>query len=703
MFNINRYIHRDVSWLAFNHRVLQEARDPRVPLLERVKFLAIYSSNLNEFYRVRVANIRNLMEVSKKTKKQLDFDPEVVFEQVQRTIVEQQIEFTNIFEREIVPELRNQNIYFLRRLELDEMQKAFVKDYFDTNLSPFVQPILLVKQKIKPFLNNAALYLAVTLTEKQEKTSCSEPKTDKILERTNHKLAYAIVKIPSDYTPRFIKIPNTDPTSDKQYVIMLDDVVRHYLPYLFPGYHIKDSHAFKITRDAELYIDNEFTGDLIDQIQQSLVKRNVGPPSRFAFDREISPQCLDFLMEMFGLDNADAFYSGRYLNNFDFFTFPDFGKKNLKDEDLPELPHRVLDAAVSIFDAIGEGDHLLNFPYQSYDYVVRFFEEAANDPAVQTIKLTQYRVASRSRIMVALLAAVAAGKEVTVFVEVKARFDEESNLRWARQLQDAGATVLFSHAGIKVHAKVAVVTRLENGAQRDYCYLSTGNFNEKTARSYVDYGYFTANPVIGQDIHKLFFYLQTKRRTNGSDQFDKLLVGQFNMYARIVELIDNEILNAQQGKPARIILKLNSLEDKPLIDHLYAASQAGVQVQLIVRGICCVQAGVPKLSENITVISIIDRFLEHQRIYCFYNNGDEKIYLASADWMTRNMHFRIETAFPIEDPKIRVIIQEQIRIQLADNLKARIVEPNLRNRYVSTDTQKPVRAQLATYNYLRDL
>jgi polyphosphate kinase len=703
-----QYIQRDISWLAFNHRVLQEAQDMSVPLLERIKFLAIYSSNLNEFYRVRVSSLRNLAAASKKTRKELDFDPEKVFLEVRKMIAEQQLEFGRIFDREIVPELRKNNIHLMRRLELDEQQKAFVEAYFHSKMSPFVQPVLVVKQKIRPFLNNAALYLAVTLTEKtnekatenkNEKDNKNEKEDNKKEKKNKQKAIYAIVKIPSDYLSRFLVLPSKDETQNC--VIILDDVVRHCLPLIFPGYDIHNSYAIKLTRDAELYIDNEYAGDIIEKISTSLAKRNVGPAARFAYDREMPEKILLYLTECFGIELSDCFPAGRYLNNFDFFGFPDFGLSQLKDDVLKPLPHKVLQAAPNIFDAIAAQDHLLHFPYQSYDYVVRFFEEAANDPNVQSIRLTQYRVSDRSRIMEALIQASRNGKEVMVFVEIKARFDEESNLRWANTLKDAGAKVLFSHPGIKVHAKIAVITRREGDTTRDYCYLSTGNFNEKTAKTYVDFGYLTANKQITQDAQQLFMYLQIRRRD--SVRFQSLLVGQFNLYPTIIELLQNEITRAKKGLDAYILLKLNSIEDLEIISMLYDASKAGVKIDLIVRGICCVRAGIKGLSENIKIYSIIDRFLEHHRIYYFGTGERARIYLASADWMTRNLHRRIETAFPIVEPSVRIIIDALLKIQLDDNLKTRYLEADLQNRYKTTNAHEPIRAQTATYTYLKDI
>jgi len=435
------YINRDISWLSFNYRVLQEAKDPSVPLFEKIKFLAIYSNNLDEFFRVRVAQLRNLVRVSKKTRKSLDFDPESILNEVHKIVNEQQEEFSRIFEKEIIPELEKQNIHLLHFYELNEEQKEFVENYFQDNMLPFVQPVLLVGKKVRPFLNNAALYLAIAMREK------GKPKSGR---------TYAVVKIPSDHLPRFIMLPSVD----GQYnLILLDDVVRYSVEWLFPGYEIIDSFSTKLTRDAELYIEDEFSGDLIEKIKHSLTKRDVGPASRFVYDRTMPQDMLAFMMEVFELTSFDLLPEGRYHNNFNFFKFPNFGMNYLLNSPMPPLPYWPLEDAEDYYQAIQERDHLLHMPYQSYESVVRFFEESAKDPKVTHIKIVQYRVAKVSRIMNALIQAVQAGKQVSVFIEVKARFDEEANLKWGEKLEKAGVTVHYSFPGVKVHSTLALVGR----------------------------------------------------------------------------------------------------------------------------------------------------------------------------------------------------------------------------------------------------
>lgn len=672
-------IHRDISWLSFNYRVLQEAKDPNVPLLERLKFLAIYSNNLDEFFRVRVANHRNLLRVGRKTREEFDYDPKALLKQITKIVNKQQEEFSDIFENQIIPELKNHWIFLKRRLELGKKQRAFVEEYFEQNMLPYVQPVLLVKGKIRPFLVNAALYLMVNLRDKQK-----------------GKTYYAIVKLPSDHLPRFIRLPSLN---GRRELIMLDDIVRHTLSRMFPGYDILDTYSFKLTRDAELYIDDEFSGDLTTKIRNSLAKRQVGPPSRFVYDREMPKELLEFAIEMFHLKKEDLLVEGRYHNNFDFFGFPDFGLVELKNKPLPPLPYPALEDAEDFYGAIKECDHLVAPPYHSYESVIRFFEEAARDPQVTHIKITQYRVAKKSRIMNALMDAVKAGKQVFVFIEIKARFDEKANLEWGEKLEKAGIHVQYSMPGLKVHSKMALVRRLEEDGLKFYTYLSTGNFHEVTAKIYGDLGLFTVDERLTSEVARLFTFLETKKRPEQG--FEHLLVGQFNLRPELERMIDHEIKQAKKGKPSGITLKMNGIQDERMIKKLYQASKAGVPVKLIVRGICSIVPGVPEVSENIEAISIVDRYLEHARIFIFHNNGKKDILLSSADWMTRNLSWRIEAIFPIFDPDIRQQILEMVDIQLRDNTKARIIDPEMKNEYRQDENDILIQSQIETYFYFK--
>ncbi len=678
------YIHRDVSWLSFNYRVLQEAKDPRVPLFERIKFLAIYSSNLGEFFRVRIANHRNVMRASKKSRKKLNYKSGAVLKELLKIVNEQLLEFSSIFENQIIPQLKEHNINLLKRTQLNEAQLEFIEEFYKENLIPYVQPVLLDKHKIKPFLQSGSLYLALHMVDKED--SLKLPK-------------YAIVNIPSNHVKRFLELPSQEEGAHD--IIMLDDIVRHSIQSIFPGFEILDTYSMKLTRDAELYIDDEYAGNLVNKIRKSLKKRNVGVASRLVFDREVPSHLLDYLKEVLDLTKYDLLPEGRYHNNFDFFGFPDFGKKKLKDKKLSPIVYQELEKSNSIFDKIKERDYLVHVPYHTFESVIKFFEDAAVDPAVTAINIIQYRVGSKSRIMRALMKAVSNGKHVSSFIEVKARFDEEANLDWGEKLEDAGVNVNYSLPGLKVHSKLANVVRVEDGKEVIYSFLGTGNFHEKTAKLYSDVGLLTSNQEIGKECIALFKYLETKEPPKLT--FTHLAVGKFNLNERLHALVDFEIEQAKQGKKAEIILKMNSLQDREMINRLYVASQAGVQVKLIIRGICSLVAGVAGFSENISVISIVDRYLEHARIFVFHARGEVKTYCSSADWMYRNLHARIETMFPIYDERCKSIIHELLSLQLNDNVKARILDESQSNTYKKTESKDIIQSQIETYNYIKHI
>lgn len=672
------YIDRDLSWLSFNYRVLQEARDPSVPLFERIKFLGIYSSNLDEFFRVRVASIKGLIRLGKSAKRALGFSPEEILEKVNETVINQQIEFTEIYQKHIISLLEAININILKISELNDGQKDFLDSYIEEKLIPYLQPILIVKHKIRTFLINNALYLAVVLGTK------GTPR-------------YAVVRIPSDRFPRFIQLPTDD--NGRKDIIMLDDIVRFALTNLFPGYKVLDSFSFKITRDAELYLEDEYSGDIITKIKAGLDKRSFGRGTRFVFDRSIPENFLKFFMEAFSIKTQDLQPEGRYHNNFDLFKFPDFNLTHLKDTPLPALKHKAFEMGQTMYEVISNKDQMLHYPYQRYSYVIRLLEQAVHDPNVTHIKILQYRVAKNSQIIAALRSAIEAGKQVMVFVELKARFDEEANIHWAEQLEEWGATVKYSLPEIKVHSKLLQFTRHENGIDKEYCYLSSGNFNEQTANIYEDFGFFTADKRITDEVSQIFQYLESD--TMPAKPFQHLLVGQFRMRRNIYDMIEREIENARIGIKAAITLKLNSIQDERIIDLLYAASKAGVKIKMIVRGICSLVPGIKGFSENIEVISIIDRFLEHSRIYIFHNGGDDKIYLSSADLMTRNLYHRIECAFPIYDKDLRKEIFDFMQIQFNDNVKARILDAEMSNKYKLDEAKRPYRSQIEAYKYYK--
>ena len=680
METITPYVHRDISWLEFNYRVLQEAKDPTVPLLEKLKFLAIYSSNLDEFFRVRVANHRNLLRIGKKTRRDLGFEPKSLLRQILNIVSDQKAEFSNIFFSQILPKLGKEGIHLIRRQEMNAEQMEFIENYFTENMLPFVQPVLLNKQKIKPFLNNGALYLALHLKDLK-----------------NEEKRLAIVKVPSNELKRFIELPYEN---EKEHVIiMIDDVVRHCISWIFPGYDIIESYSIKLTRDAELYIDDEFSGDLLSKIKNSIKKRKIGPASRLVYDKSMPQDFLKALLKIFDLTDYDLLPEGRYHNNSDFFKFPSFGRKYLTESPITRIKIDELEDPNRIFPAIDIKDHLIHPPYHSYLSVVNFFEAAALDPDVTHIKIVQYRVAAESRIMKALIKAASLGKQVFAFIEVKARFDEEANLAWGERLEAAGVKVHYSIPGIKVHAKIATVIKQTPDGQKTYCYLSTGNFHEKTANVYSDFGIFTSDSRITKDAIKLFNFLESMDRTG--IQFDHLKVGQFNMTPDLISSIENEIINAKKGKKAKIFLKMNSLQDPKMINLLYRASQAGVKIKMIVRGICSLVPKVDMFSENIEAYSIVDRFLEHARVFIFHNNGDPKYFMSSADFMYRNLYKRIEVVFPIYDDNIKKHLKNLMELQLKDNVKSRSLNYNETNVYKREKDKLQIRSQMETYAYIK--
>ncbi len=668
-------IHRDISWLSFNYRVLQEAKDSSVPLFERIKFLGIYSSNLDEFFRVRVASIKTLIRLGNKTKKKMDFPPDLVISKIREIVTRQQLEFDEIYKNQIIPALQDCNIWILSPAELNNHHKKFLLDFYREKLIQHIQPVLLVKNKIRTFLSDNVLYLAVKL-----KTSGNSNR-------------YAVVRIPTEKFSRFIALPSDG--SSKKEIIFLDDIVRFCLPFLFPGYSVQHSFSIKLTRDADIYIEDEYSGNLIEKIRKGIAKRKIGKGTRFSYDRKIEPQTLDFLIAALHIKESDLQAEGRYSNNFDFKNFPDFGLTQFQDKDLIPLSHKNLDGVKKMFAAIENMDHLLHFPYQKYEYVIRFLEFAARDPKVTDIKIVQYRAARDSRIVAALRSAIQEGKNVMVFMEVKARFDEEANLYWAERLESWGAKVIYSFPDLKVHAKLLLVKR----KSKSFAFLGTGNFNEDTAAVYSDFGLFTADKRLTKEVEMVFNYLEFNKRPD--KPFEHLLVGQFKMRRNIYRLIEQEIEFAKEGKKAEITLKLNSIQDPRMISKLYDASNAGVRIRMIVRGVCSLVPQMKGFSENIEVISIVDRFLEHTRIYKFLNNGDNKIFLSSADFMTRNLFYRIECAFPVYDEKIKNEINNFLNAQFMDNVKARIIDEKQLNKYKKDEKSPPCRSQLLMYDYFK--
>lgn len=674
------FINRELSWLAFNYRVLQEARDKKVPLLERIKFMAIFSSNLDEYFKVRVDTLKRLKKLKRKTIEKLDEDPAETLNLVLDEVKKQQIEFGEVFRDSILADLKKENIHLLTESDLSSTQKKFVKAYFEENLQPILLPMVMDNTETHFFLKDQTVYLGVQM---------SSPKKEGIKPEQN-----ALLEIPTKkHGSRFIKLPAE---KNNQYVMFIDDVIRTCLPLLFPEYTQFETHAVKVSRDAELDIEEDVSANLMSKIKKGLKKRELGIPARLLYDPETPQSLLDAIMDHTGITTEELVEGSKYHNFRDFFGFPDFDLPTLKYNPQPILVHPLLEKEPSIIKAMQKQDYMVHYPYQSFDYVLKLFNEAATDPAVTAISATLYRVADGSEIAKALAKAAKNGKLVTVVVELKARFDEESNIYWAGKLQKAGANVILGVPDLKVHSKLGLITRNENGKLVNYAYLSTGNYNEDTSKIYCDHALFTCDKRLTRDVEQVFNFFIDRQPDK---KFKHLLMAPINMRERFVDLINQEIKNAEQGLPASMILKMNALQDERMIRKLYAASQAGVKIELLVRGICCLQPGREGLSENIIVHSIVDRYLEHARVYIFHNNGEEKYYIASADWMTRNLNRRVEVGFPIFQQDLIDQIRTIIDLQRTDDTKSR----NVDNSYVATKSEGLIRAQYATYDYLRNL
>ncbi|MGH1438291.1 MAG: polyphosphate kinase 1 [Lewinella sp.] len=668
-----KYTSRDISWLHFNYRVLQEAMDKSVPLYERVKFLAIYSSNLDEFFRVRVAYLRSFKSLRKEDRKRLlDIKPKKVLKEILALVQWQQRQFGRVFREEVIPALQEEGIYLVTQDRIGAEQLKFIHQYFEEKVLPLLERKAYVEGEPAPFLENRQLYFVIDHGEEKP---------------------WEVVNIPSNLLPRFLVIPS----SNDDYVVMyLDDVIRAYLPQ-FLGEQEPRVYSVKVSRDAELYIDDEYSGDLLDKIKASLAEREVGLPTRFLFDQTMPESLVTNVRKAYGLSKYDMIPGGRYHNFNDFFGFPEpAGKEDLHDRKLIPLAHPRFENANHLLSAIRERDELLHFPYQEYNYIPQLIKEAAQDPDVHTLRITLYRVAAKSDVVDGLLQALALGKKVEVFVEAKARFDEAANLYWGEELKKAGADVRYSFPGIKVHTKLLLI---ECTKQRDVSYLGTGNFNEQTARLYADHALLTADEEMTFDVRQVFELLTGRLILPATKH---LLVAPFDLRNKLVKKINREIKHAKAGREAFIRLKMNSLEEQGMIEKLYQASNAGVKIQLIIRGICCLVPGVEGQSENIEVISILDRFLEHARIYYFFNDGKEELFTASADWMSRNLFRRVEVAIPIYDQRLRQELKDLLDIQWADNCKARIINAKQDDRYrLAAPDEAMRRSQVDYYEYLR--
>ena len=680
-----KYFKRDVSWLSFNYRVLMEAADRSLPVYERIRFLSIYASNLEEFYEVRVSEHRGDI-VRKNYADESAETSEERLENITREVNRQQQDFYRIFSEGILPELQRCKIYLYQDSVPEEFHRDFVYSYFSEEVFPFLSPVTIHKG-VKTFIRDRRLYLIVSMRNKVT----SEPH-------------YVLIKIPFSKVPRFITLPSY---GGMHYYMFVDDVIRANLPVIFPGYNVEGCYSIKISRDTDIYIDDKGgSKDFVNEIKARVSKRKIGALSRFMYDSAMPEDMLDYVCEALDIAGDDLIMGGRYMSLQDLVKLPNPVGAELEQAVPPPMRVPYLEEADSVFSAVIKRDILLHFPYQSFDYLLRFLMEAAFDPDVEEIKITQYRVAENSAVINSLISAAKNGKKVTVFVELKARFDEENNASTAERMEQAGIKIIYSIRGLKVHAKVAIIWRKDS--EPDFAYLSTGNFNEKTARIYSDMALLTCDNELISDLSNLFFVLERHdiARKDADDTikrhnvvFGSLLVARFNMVEEIICMIEREKEHVEQGRRGYIILKMNGLHDKQMIDALYSASEAGVEIDLIVRGICCLVPNQP-YSRNIRITRIVDMFLEHSRVWYFYNDGKEDLYLTSADWMRRNISRRIETAFPILCPEIKAEITDILKIQLQDNVKACVLDENLNNVF-KRDDMPSVRAQQAICEYIK--
>ncbi|MDR0422756.1 MAG: polyphosphate kinase 1 [Proteiniphilum sp.] len=682
------YFNRDISWLSFNYRVLLEARDECLPVYERIKFLAIYSSNLEEFYKIRVSGYHSSLLESFNRHGSVEEAMEAIA-RINAEVTAQEKEYYRIFNSMILPELERNGIILCRTDRVEPFHREYVEKYFSEEVFPYLQPMIIQKDDIHSFIQDSRIYQVISLL-----------KRGMTPERQHY--TYAIMKIPCTRVPRFIELPSHN---GKHYIMFVDDVIRTNMQSLFPGYRIVDCFSIKISRDADFSLEDEDRKDIAEEILRKVRKRKIGAVTRFQYDREMPDYFLQYLCEAYEIVEDELLPSGRYLDLADLSSLPCPSGSGPSERTPPPLRVPELEAGNSILRVLRRRDVLLHFPYQSFDYLLRFLLQAAFDPKVLEIKVTQYRVAENSAVINSLISAAKNGKKVTVFVELKARFDEMNNYFTSELMQQAGVKIIYSLPGLKVHAKLAYVRKRSNDPDdpvKGYAYLGTGNFNEKTARIYSDEGLLTSDRELIRDIDEVFSVLEGETHTYA---FKHLLVTQFNMLPAIHAMIAREIAHVKNGGTGRIILKMNSLEDRGMIDALYRAGEAGVKIDLIIRGICCLVPNQP-YSRNITVTRIVDAWLEHARVWYFFNGGEENVYLTSADWMQRNLHRRIEVAFPVHTESLKRQIIDILEIQLADNRSAVWIDENLRNvfkRDFTPPDAPPLRAQQATYDYLKKL
>lgn len=674
----NTYINRELSWLHFNDRVLQEAADDSVPLIERFRFLGIFSNNLDEFFKVRYATVKRIDEAGKGGKSELGIKASELLEIITQVVIRQQSKSLGILAN-IAEKLEDEGIFIVDETSVRSEHHDFVKRYFIEQVSPALVTIILNDSLELPVLKDISAYLAVKM------------------ELTSETRQYALIEIPQSMN-RFVVLPAIE---GKSYVMILDDVLRYCMDDIFNIFNYTNitANMIKITRDGELDFDSDLSKSFIEKLSNSVKDRQIGDPVRFVYDKTIDEGTLVYLMSKMGIESKDSVIpGGRYHNRRDYMKFPSLGRKDLLYDKITPLQIKGLSFQNSIFSSIAKKDYLLHTPYQSFSYVVKFLREAALDPQVKSIKITIYRLAQISHIASSLINAAKNGKRVTVVIELRARFDEQANIDYAEQMQDEGVNLLFGVPGLKVHSKICVVEREEDNIVKRYGFISTGNFNESTAKVYTDFTLFTANQKILKDIIKVFSFFDTNYRIY---RYKHIITSPHYTKSKVFALIDQEIENVKNGLPAYIKLKLNSISSYKMIDKLYEASRAGVKIQMIVRGICSLVPGIKGMSENIEVVSIIDKFLEHTRLYMFCNNNNDKIYISSADWMTRNVDNRVEVSCPIYQEDIKQELLDVFDICWSDNVKARTIDSSQSNAY-RRDNNVKVRAQFALYDYFKN-
>lgn len=680
-----RYFKRDISWLSFNYRVLLEAEDDALPLYERINFISIYSSNLEEFYKIRVADHKAIATGVSQNDEETIHSAVALVDTINKEVNRQLEERIRIYEQKILPDLRKHHIIFYQSRNVEPFHKEFLQKFFREEIFPYLAPVPVSKNKITSFLRDNRLYLAVRLYLRDVPPDSPE------------NMQYFVMKLPYSKVPRFIELPKV---GKNYYLMFIEDIIKANIDTIFPGYEVDSSYCIKISRDADILIDDTAnTSEIIEQVKTKIKKRKIGAVCRFVYDRAMPQDFLNFLVDAYHIDPRELVPGDKHLNMEDLRYLPNPNNTMQPAKKPQSMKLTRLDERESIFNYVKKKDLLLHYPYHSFDHFIHFLYEAVHDSTVREIMVTQYRVAENSAVINSLIAAAQNGKKVTVFVELKARFDEENNLSTAEMMKAAGINIIYSIPGLKVHAKVALVLCRDKQGHKltSYAYISTGNFNEKTATLYADIGLFTCNPIIVNDLHNLFRTLQGK----GKPEFHRLLVARFNLIPELNRLIDHEIQLAQNGKRGRIILKMNALQDPVMINRLYEASQAGVEIDLIVRGICCL---IPNqtYSQNIRITRIVDTFLEHARVWYFGNGGNPKLFLGSPDWMRRNLYRRIEAVTPILDTDLKHELIDMLSIQLSDKRKACFVDEHLRNRWKSAHAQKEkIRSQYTFYEYLK--